>query len=273
VFDSAVYVGGLSSQLLGRRPVLMDEAVSTNICAAERLSSKDAGEIIVIAERQTGGRGRGGRPWASPPYVNIAASVAWKMPDGFNKPGLVTAAAGAALAESALHFCGVAARIKYPNDLYIGGKKAGGILVERKVCDGAAWAVIGTGVNVNTELWMLPPELADSATSIMIEKGAPVSREKFMADYVSRLEKLLQGLSRGEFENIIATCKRLSLVLNREVTVEDGVETIRGVAMDIDETGALMVKTETGEIRRIISGDTSLSPRNFRLVEAVTGEV
>lgn len=247
------------------KPVHLPEVGSTSDWIAERLSTHGVERLVAVAERQTNGKGRGGREWVSPPFVNVAASVAWKMPGSVDPPGLVTIAAGVALAECAREVCGVAAMIKYPNDLYVNGRKAGGILTERKVCGADVWAVIGVGVNVNTEAWMFPEDIGARATSLMIEAGRPVLREKLLASFVNKLEERLDSLANSGLDGILERSRQLSCVLGHEVTAEDAGETVRGVAVDIDNSGALLVKTRDGVVRRIISGETSVCAQNIRL--------
>lgn len=254
---------------MGRSPVTLDEVDSTNDWISQRLTTRQAAMMLAVAERQTMGRGRRGREWISRPFVNLAVSVAWPVAQGAEpSPGLITLSAGVALAEAVVEATGVPARLKYPNDLMIRGKKAGGILTERKTVNNAVWAVIGFGVNVNTEEWMFPENLQGLATSIMIENGGtPVSREELLAATLTKLEAMLDRLGRGGYSDTLARYKKLSDTIGAVITVTEGRETITGHAVDLDSDGALVIMTAPGVYRSVMTGEAQTGAHTFRIVE------
>lgn len=254
---------------MGRTPVSLDEVDSTNDWISRRLSTRDAAMLVAVAESQTKGRGRRGREWVSRPFVNLSASMAWRTPAGVElSPGFITLSAGVALAEAVVESTGVPARLKYPNDLMIRGKKAGGILAERKAVGGVVWAVMGFGVNVNTEEWMFPESLQGAATSIMIENGGvPVSRETLLAATLTRLEALLGGLGGNDAKEALTRYKSLSTSIGAMITVTEGGETITGEAVDLAEDGSLVIMTAPGVYRSVMTGEAEAGAHTFRIVE------
>lgn len=270
MFDSERYLGRLAAGRMGRRPSILAETDSTNDWISRRLNSPDADTLVAVAEIQTKGRGRRGREWITCPFVNIAASVAWPVPEKLKTmPGLITLSAGLALAEAVLDITSVPAKIKYPNDLVIRGRKAGGILSERKTVDGVVWAVIGFGVNVNTEEWMFPEGLQGAATSLLIENGGiPVSREESLALILTRLESALEGLSSPDgAQAVLSRSKALSSVMGRTITVVEGSKEISGKAVDLGDDGSLVLLMADGTYRNVMTGETEAATGAFRVMK------
>ena len=254
---------------MGRLPVALDEVDSTNDWISRRLDTPSAAMIVAVAEQQTNGRGRRGREWVSRPLVNLAASVAWPVPGELeSSPGLITLCAGVALAEAVMQTAQVTAGLKYPNDLIIRERKAGGILAERKTVNGAVWAVIGFGVNVNTQEWMFPESLQGTATSIMMENGGtPVSREYLLAVMLTKLEAALDALSRADASGALEKYKKLSNTIGAMITVTQGGETIIGQAVDLDADGSLVIMTAPGVYRSVTTGEADAGAHTLRIVE------
>lgn len=198
-FDTGLYLEYLTTEKLGRRPETMAETDSTNTWVAQRLDQPDINRVVAIAERQTAGRGRYGRVWHSPPYVNLAVSVAWMLPDGDVDPQRVTTCAGAALHKAIAQVANIHTFIKYPNDLLYNGKKLAGILTEIMSGGGRKYAVIGAGVNVNTDEAMLPEDLRDKTTSLKIISGKKICRERILAVYLNMLEPELSRIGGEMF--------------------------------------------------------------------------
>jgi BirA family biotin operon repressor/biotin-[acetyl-CoA-carboxylase] ligase len=269
MFDTQRYLERLTTGLMGRMPVALDEVDSTNDWISRKLATRDAAMIVAVAESQTKGRGRRGREWVSRPFVNLSTSIAWRAPaEAELPPGLITLSAGVALAEAVVETTGIPARLKYPNDLMIRGKKAGGILAERKVVGGVVWVVIGFGVNVNTEEWMFPENLQGIATSIMMENGgAPISREGLLAATLTKLETLLGGLSRDGAQEALTRYKSLSTTIGATITVTEGGETITGQAVNLTADGSLVIMTAPGVYRSVMSGEGEAGAHTLRNVE------
>jgi BirA family biotin operon repressor/biotin-[acetyl-CoA-carboxylase] ligase len=225
---------------------------STNDRALELLE-EDGGEgTVVVAEVQTRGRGRRGRAWTSPGGVNLTASVglrprltagaAW---------GLVPAAALAAHAACA----GLAeVGLKWPNDMVApDGRKLGGLLVEvASEADAVRHAVLGFGINVNWPRADMPPELRESATSLVELAGRGIDRASLLDDLLERLEVEIEALEAGRspLPRYRAACR----TLGTDVVVETPSGRLAGRAVDVDEVGALLLEAD-GRLTAVAGGE------------------
>ncbi len=235
------------------------ESIASTSDHAKELAEDGAGHgEVVVAEGQTGGRGRRGRSWVTAPGRNVAFSVVLR-PSGLptvRAPELTLVASLAVC--DALRRAGVDAGIKWPNDILVKGRKIAGILTELAAePDQIQWVVVGVGVNVNAQAEDFPAELRDLATSVLLERGQPAPRALFLAACLTLLEEWYDRHAEEGFEPIRAAWKERSVTLGREVMVQlDGRELV-GRAEDLDHSGALLVRTAVG-IERITSGDVAL---------------
>jgi BirA family transcriptional regulator, biotin operon repressor / biotin---[acetyl-CoA-carboxylase] ligase len=213
---------------------------------------------VVIAEAQTGGRGRRGRAWSSPPGRNLYFSAVLRPELPPSRAPELTLLASVALCQ-AIRDAGVAAAIKWPNDVLVGGRKVAGILLEMAAeTDLLQWVVLGVGVNVNAAADDFPPELRPVATSIAIERGEPVPRALFAAAVLGAIEAWLDRHQASGFEPVRDTWRRMCDTLGRDVRVKlAGEADLVGVAEDVDAGGALMVRAG-GALHRVLAGDVEL---------------
>jgi BirA family transcriptional regulator, biotin operon repressor / biotin---[acetyl-CoA-carboxylase] ligase len=231
-----------------------DSIGSTNDRA--RALAEDGAEHgeVVVAEAQTGGRGRRGRAWSSPPGRNVYFSVILRPDLPPARAPELTLLASVAVCD-ALRQAGVQAGIKWPNDLLAGGRKIAGILTElASEPDRVSWVVIGIGVNVNAAEEDFPEELRPIATSMRIERGTPAPRALFLAACLTSLEGWLDRHGEEGFEPVRQAWRERSDTLGREVTVKAEGHDVVGLAEDVDAIGALLVRTAAG-VERILSGD------------------
>ena len=235
------------------------ESIASTSDHAKELAEDGAGHgEVVVAEGQTGGRGRRGRSWVTAPGRNVAFSVVLR-PSGLptvRAPELTLVASLAVC--DALRRAGVDAGIKWPNDILVKGRKIAGILTELAAePDQIQWVVVGVGVNVNAQAEDFPAELRELATSVLLERGQPAPRALFLAACLTLLEEWYDRHAEEGFEPIRAAWKERTVTLGREVMVQlDGRELV-GRAEDLDHSGALLVRTAVG-IERITSGDVAL---------------
>ncbi|HUK66726.1 MAG TPA: biotin--[acetyl-CoA-carboxylase] ligase [Anaeromyxobacteraceae bacterium] len=244
----------LNTEEIGHALHWFAEVGSTND-VAKRLAEEGAahGEAV-LAEAQSAGRGRRGRSWSSPPGRNVYLSVVLRPEFATSRATEVTFLAAVALCE-VVRKAGVEAKIKWPNDVLAGGRKLAGILTELAAePDQLQWLVLGMGVNVNLRADEIPHELRDIATSIAIERGQPVPRALFAAALLGALEAWLERHAREGFEVVRKTWKDMSDTLGRSVRVRVGGRELEGIAEDVDEQGALLVRTAQGN-ERVLSGD------------------
>ncbi len=192
--DKAVLEKLLHTTVIGRTVFVREEAASTN-ALAKRLSREGCPEgTAVIARIQTGGRGKRGASWFSPPgglwlSVILAPRLAGK------ELAWLTLLAAQAVAGTISEACGLSAEIKWPNDVLIAGRKACGILTETV---GKGRAVVGIGLNANLRREDFPPELREIATSLLIESGRAWPLDRLAADLLARLEGLYAPVRKGD---------------------------------------------------------------------------
>jgi BirA family biotin operon repressor/biotin-[acetyl-CoA-carboxylase] ligase len=208
---------------------------STNDRARELAEAGAPNGTLVTAEEQTAGRGRQGRAWTAPPGSAVLMSLVLRDPNE-----LLPLAAAVATCEAVPVECG----IKWPNDVWAGGRKLAGILAEGRPQEG--WAVLGIGLNVTTEEF--PPELRDSATSLRLE-GVETDAESVLQALLAALDRRLGD----EPADLLAAWRELDALNGRQVRWRDG----DGTAAGIDDTGALLVDTEDGRVA-LDSGEVHL---------------
>ena len=241
---------------LGQGLHCFDEVSSTND-VARALAEEGAGHgEVVIAERQTAGRGRRGRTWISPPGRNLYLSAVLRPDLPPQRAPEITLVASVAVCD-AVRRAGVDAGIKWPNDLLASGRKLAGVLTEMAAePDRVIWVVLGIGVNLNARPEDFPPELRAEATSIAIERDQPAPRALFAAALLKALEEWLDRHADGGFGPVRDAWRARSVTLGRQVRVSAEGRDVAGVAEDIDETGALLVRAGS-RLERVVSGDVA----------------
>jgi BirA family biotin operon repressor/biotin-[acetyl-CoA-carboxylase] ligase len=244
----------LATHDLGQVLHCFDELASTNDTAKQLAEEGAAHGEVVIAERQTAGRGRRGRAWISPPGRNLYFSVVLRPDLPPQRAPEITLVASVALCH-AVRRAGADAGIKWPNDLVVDDRKLCGILTEMAADpDRVQWVVLGAGVNLNTRPEDFPEELRSIATSVAAERGQPVPRALFAAAAFALLEEWLDRHAEGGFAAVRDEWRVLSDTLGREVRVTAEGREIRGLAEDVDESGALLVRTGGG-LEAVRSGE------------------
>ena len=257
-----------ATRLLGRPLHFFDTIDSTNTLAA-RLAREDAAEgTVVIADAQTGGKGRLGRNWVSPPGVNLYLSVILRPRKLTSAAPQLSLLASVAVAETIVQQTQLAPTIKWPNDVLVAGKKVCGILTEMQANGSQLRAVVvGIGVNINAPLASFPEELQDKASSLFLMRGEPVDRAAFAVSLLTHLEKLyVLWLEKG-FPAVGAAWEGYaSDLLGKSITVTAPEGIISGTVRGIDRDGALLVETVSPEgqarpssrVQRILAGDVTV---------------
>jgi BirA family transcriptional regulator, biotin operon repressor / biotin---[acetyl-CoA-carboxylase] ligase len=212
---------------LGSPRVHLRHTDSTNERARELAAAGAPHGTLVTAAEQTAGRGRQGRTWTAPPGRALLMSLVLRLDD----PTLVPLAAGVAVAEAA----GDAARIKWPNDVLVDGRKVAGILVEGRPRDG--WAVLGIGVNVAIDPGDFPPDLRETAGTLGRD---PAEVEAALADVLAALERWLAA----DQATVLAAWRERDALEGRRVSWDEGT----GKAVGIDDQGRLLVGTSSGTV-------------------------
>jgi BirA family biotin operon repressor/biotin-[acetyl-CoA-carboxylase] ligase len=248
---------GLETELLGRKTFCYSSIDSTNEEAKRQALAGAPSGSVFVAEQQTGGKGRLGRTWVSPPGTGLWFTVLLRPGVLPIRPTATTLLAGLAVCESIRAVTGCPAMIKWPNDIVIGSKKVCGILAEMSAeMERVEFLVVGIGVNVNSESF--PEGLRKKATSLLQESGKPVRRVPLLQDILRRFETLLKdnaaALSPAFFEQYKARC----ITLGRKVGFEHGGKPESGTAEDISTAGELIVRLPDGSRETVFSGEVSV---------------
>ena len=245
-------------RLLGYRIVHLEAATSTNDVAKELAHSGAKEGLVIIAESQSRGRGRRGAVWVSPRgglWLSVILRPALK-PEEVPRMAIVGAVA---VAEAVEQLLGLRPRIKWPNDLLLGGKKFCGILAESSIKgDRLEFVVLGVGINANVELDGLPEGVRESATSLSHELGRPISRRRLLEALLDRLEYHYRLLLQGRFLRVLEKWKTLDITLGRRVVALSPEGRIVGEAVDVDRDGSLILRSEDGSLIHLRSEEVRL---------------
>ncbi len=247
---------GMEAKRIGTRFHYFPKLDSTNDHARRLAEQGEPQGSVVIAEQQTRGRGRLGRRWVSPAYVNLYCSFILRPTLAPMHAPQITLAAAVALADAIGDFSPVAPTIKWPNDILAGRKKLAGVLTET-VSDSSkiVFVILGIGVNINFSAASMPADIRDRATSLSQLTGTMVSREAFLRRLIQDLDRCYGILEDSGFAALAPQWKARFELRERRVRVEMTDGTVTGRAVDIDSDGALIVETPDGERQRILAGD------------------
>ena len=244
----------LNTHDLGRTLHYREELPSTNGLAYRLAQDGAAHGEVVITETQTEGRGRRGRAWVSPPGLNLYFSAILRPELPPQRAPELTLLTAVAVAKT-LREAGAEAVIKWPNDLLVDGRKIAGILTELSAePESVHFVVVGVGVNLNARPSDFPEEVREVAISLAQARGEQVPRALFTAALLTKLEGWLDLHQERGFGPVRDTWKALNGTLGEDVLVKTERREFRGLAVDIDDTGALLVKTPDG-LERVIAGD------------------
>jgi len=250
---------GLGTARLGGAIHHAELVDSTNDLAKELGAAGAPEGALVVAEAQRAGRGRLGRSWESPPGAGLYVSLLLR-PDlpPENLPRL-TLAAGVAAARGLGGVARVQIGLKWPNDLIVAGKKAGGILTEMTAEeDRINHLVLGLGVNVNNRDF--PVELRDTAISLAQATGRTLPRAALLRAWLEEMEMIYEDFLAGNVAGILEEWRALSVTLGRTVSVRQGTGRIAGYARDVAPDGALLLETGPGQLVRVLSGELAPGP-------------
>lgn len=250
---------GLGNTLIGCRIELFADLPSTN-GEAKKLALAGCPEgTVVVAESQNGGKGRMDRVWFSPPAKGLWFTIVLRPQVNLVETPQITMVVAVAVALAVREHTGVAVGIKWPNDLLMEDKKLCGILVELNAeMDRVNFMVAGIGLNVNIDKSQFPPELSEIATSLKIAAGHHIPRVPLFRTILQSFEIWYRRWLQEGFVPILNKWRELCVTLDCPVTVHNIKDSYIGHAMDVDETGALLVKLPDGTIQRLVAGEVSL---------------
>lgn len=233
-------------------PLLLAETSSTNDVAREQGRKGVRAGFLVAASRQTRGRGRLGRSWESPTDRGLYVSILLRPDLAVAQAGQLTILASVATVDAVEALTGLRPQIKWPNDLMMGGKKLAGLLIETEpVGTRLDFAVIGIGINVRHEAADFSPEVRDLATSLYLATGRHYRRADLLVALLQAFERRLSQ----PFSEAREAWAASSLTLGQRVTLTTARGRKHGQALGLDESGALLLRNDSGEVEIVTAGD------------------
>lgn len=224
---------------------------STNFLAKELAAGGAPSGTLVIADEQSKGRGRKKRSWFSPPRSGLWFSLILQPEEVRDYP-LLTTAAGVSAVKAIKKACDTEPKLRWPNDITLNGKKCAGILVESRLSGAKPkFFIAGIGINVNIEKKNFPSQLKLTATSLLIECGKKISRTHLLKELI---KEFFLNLKISSHE-IIKDAKEFSEILGKKVRIISGREITEGVAENLTSSGSIIIKTENGERKEILTCD------------------
>ena len=249
----------LSTKFIGIKNICYYDKVESTNDKAYKLAEVGVDEgSIVIAETQTKGKGRMGRSWESPHGTGLYFSIILRPKVALTQLPSITLVASGAIVKVLRNIYNVDAGIKWPNDIFLGDGKLGGILTEIKAQqDMVEFVIIGIGLNVNTP----EKDLPSCGTSLLACKDKLFNRKEVLKNILETFEVDYNDFIKAGFAVKLSEIKDLSIVLGEVVSVEIYDKVIKGKVLDIDETGALIIQTQDNKLTKVFSGDVTLCRR------------
>ncbi len=262
---TTLHAGLVLAYLSGRprppRLVCLDTVDSTNSEAERRLAAGADVPLVILAGAQTRGRGRRGRVWHSPAAGNLYSTFVFRPQLEPARLQDFTLWMGLNICELVANFAKIEPGLKWPNDLHVNGRKAGGMLTEARIdADQVRDLVFGLGLNLNGRAADLPRDLQKTASSLADATGAPLDLNRFAAALIGRVlsayDQFLEGGYRDKFAEL---WKRYDVLRGQPVSVTQGTRIVAGTATGIDNEGSLIVRLTSGRTERFRAGEVTLS--------------
>lgn len=235
-----------------------EEVDSTNNLARRLAEEGAADGTLVVAESQTAGKGRRGRGWISAKGTGIWMSLLLRPDISPASASMITLVTALAVADGIEAVTGLNPKIKWPNDIVIGGKKVCGILTEMSAeLERIHYVVIGIGINVNMEEF--PQEIQETATSLFQQTGEKVNRSQVVAAVMKAMETYYEEfLKSGDLSLLLQKYQEKLANKDKEVTVLAPTGHYQGICLGIDEIGELLVRRNDGTVNHVVSGEVSV---------------
>lgn len=235
-----------------------DTIDSTNTRAKQMATEGAPHGTVLIADSQTGGRGRMGRRFHSPAGSGIYLSMILRPGCPAKELLHLTCAAAVAAADGIQAATGLRPKIKWTNDLVVGQKKLGGILTELSLnsAGNVDHAVVGMGINCSQTAGDFPEEIQNIATSLHLSTGKAIDRASVIAEILMALQKMCDGLQ--DPASILCRYRENCITIGKEISLIRGDEIRHGKALDVDENGALIVRFADGQVKTVNSGEVSV---------------
>ena len=250
---------GLQTSCFGQEVIYLSSTTSTNRVAKEAAQKGMPEGTLIITDHQTEGRGRLDRTWWSPPAKDLLFSLIFRPTLTPIQTFRLTVVISLAIAEAIRQEAGLEALIKWPNDIFVKGKKIAGILSELSVTgEQLDYVIAGIGLNVNSNPAVYP-EIYDTATSLRKIFRQDFPRLQLLKVVLDLIETHYQQLQAGDYPSLKNKWDALSLITNKSVSVKSMGTAFEGIAESVDEDGVLTLRDHTGTRWRIVCADVSLS--------------
>ncbi|MPL77036.1 Bifunctional ligase/repressor BirA [bioreactor metagenome] len=250
----------LTTQRLGKRIYYYDDIASTNNRAKALAVEGEPEGTLVVAEAQNSGRGRMARGWFAPWGKGIWMSILLRPPFSPQDAPKCTLMAAVAVNKAIRQVAGLDCGIKWPNDILYQGRKLVGILTEMSAeMDAINYVVLGMGINVNISQSDFPDDISAIATSIAAASGKKINRIELLAVIVKHLEDIYQAVVADGFTPVLDEWRTQSITLGQVVDVVGVNRKFSGIAVNIDDDGALLVQTGD-RLEKVLAGDVSIRP-------------
>lgn len=234
---------GLNTQLVGRQIKVWKRIRSTNDLAARAAASRENEGLVILAEEQTGGRGRQGRKWFAPPGTGILMSVLLFPPARMHQPEALVCLSAVSVAQALDEFVTLPVEIKWPNDLYLSGKKVGGILVERGL-----GTVIGIGINVHAAPSM--DDLVTPATCLQEHAATPLDRSQLVRRLLQVFDARYADACLNGIDSVVVHWRHRAAFLGECIEIEVRGQHVSGTLLEIDPLTSLALRTAHGAVDR-----------------------
>jgi BirA family biotin operon repressor/biotin-[acetyl-CoA-carboxylase] ligase len=240
---------------IGKYVSWLSQTDSTNAYAASMAKAGAQEGTVVVSHIQNAGYGRMNRQWVSP-RGGLWFSIILRPGMAPKNASVITLMGACGVVRTLKSTLDMEAKIKWPNDVLISGKKVCGILTEmRTEGNNIEYIILGIGINVNFTTKEMPEDIREKTTTLSMELGEDMSIEELLKSLILDIDYLYDKLLSGDPEFIINMWKSTSDTLGRNVRINTLKENVDGIAVDVDGAGALIVETEEGEIKTILAGD------------------
>jgi len=245
----------LKTKRIGRKILVYNRTSSTNDVAAEYAKNKKNDGLVIFAEEQTAGRGRAGTKWHSGRTDSILCSIV--LTDCKCNAELLSLTCAVAVADGLGKIGGTEAKIKWPNDIILNGKKVAGILLESKIDNDGNTYIIGIGINCHQRQDSFPAELQPIATSIDIESHSIADRISLAKRLLTSLDHWLEVAEKNS-NKVTDQWRKLSIQLGHRVTLLFDGTKFTGNCIGIDPEKGLILQLDTGSPRFFDAAHTSI---------------
>lgn len=243
----------ITTQIIGRNILHFPSVSSTNEIAKEIARHRISEGTVVVADKQTAGRGRANRSWISPEGVTACSVILY--PAASQLPYLIMIASLSVI-RAVKKITGIEAQIKWPNDIQIDGKKISGILIENKLqSKNIVYSVIGIGINTNFNPVQYP-DIMEKATSLSVVLGRDVPQVHLLQQLIIELDKLYCSLGDGKM--VFEEWRSNLVTLGQHVRATSGDVVTEGIAETVDSDGTLLIRESEGVLTRVSHGDVTL---------------